>query len=172
MNYSAPSVPEWPIALRRYLMISFILHLVWEVAQLPLYTIWSEPVARQAFAVIHCTVGDLMIAGLSLLVALALGNEPSWPNSGSRAIWQLLLVFGAGYTVYSEWLNVNVRGSWSYSPLMPTLPVIGTGLSPLLQWLVVPTLAIMMAIGRLPWCQMGGAVTSNAAPPENRNGST
>jgi len=27
MNYSAPSVPEWPIALRRYLMISFILHL-------------------------------------------------------------------------------------------------------------------------------------------------
>ena len=109
MTYSAPCTLDWTVALKRYLAVSFALHLVWEGVQLPLYTIWTEPLARQSFAVIHCTIGDLMIADLFLLVALALTNQPTWPKSGSRAVWLLLLILGVGYTVYSEWLNVNVR---------------------------------------------------------------
>lgn len=44
--------------------------------------------------------------------------------------------FGAAYTVMSEWLNVLVRQTWACSdpmPVVPVVPVIGTGLSPLLQ---------------------------------------
>ena len=48
---------------------------------------------------------------------------------------------GIGYTVFSEWLNTAVRGSWAYSDLMPVVPILGTGLSPLAQWLVVPLAA-------------------------------
>jgi hypothetical protein len=44
-----------------------------------------------------------------------------------------------------EWLNVSVRGSWSYSALMPVIPIIGTGLSALMQWIVVPLLAFWVA---------------------------
>lgn len=51
------------------------------------------------------------------------------------------VVLCLAYTVYSEWLNVTVRGSWAYAPSMPKLPVFGTGLSPFLQWLVVPVIA-------------------------------
>ena len=160
MNPSTAAPKEWPAVLRRYLLLSFLLHLAWEVAQLPLYTIWSEPVARQAFAVLHCTMGDLMIAGLSLLAALALVGRQDWPRSGSRAVWLLVILFGAGYTVYSEWLNVNVRGSWAYSPLMPTLPIIGTGLAPLMQWLLVPSAALRVAAGRWPWAAERGHNTS------------
>ena len=143
--------PLWPSSLRRFLLASAALHLVWEIAQLPLYTIWSEPVGRQAFAVLHCTIGDLMIAGLSLLAALAFVGTAEWPMTGLRSVWLLLLFLGAGYAVYSEWLNVNVRGSWAYSPLMPTLPLLGTGLTPLLQWLLVPTAALRIAVGHSPW---------------------
>src|SRR5262245_57792880 len=130
---------EWPTVLRRYLAASFILHLAWEVIQLPLYTIWSEPYAKQAFAILHCTIGDIMIAGLSLLAALAFIDRSTWPRSDVQTIWLLILGIGVGYTFYSEWLNVNVRRSWAYSPLMPTVPFIDTGLAPLLQWIVVPT---------------------------------
>jgi hypothetical protein len=146
-----PTSVDWTVALRRYLGATAILHLVWEVLQLPLYTIWSEPIAKQVFAVLHCTIGDLMIAGLALLVALALVGRAQWPQEGVRAVWLLLLIFGVGYTLYSEWLNVNVRGSWVYSSWMPTLPLIGTGLAPVLQWLVVPTLVQRAAVGRWPW---------------------
>lgn len=148
------AAPDWPRALRRYLAASLVLHLAWEVVQLPLYVIWSTGTVRQqASAVLHCTVGDAMIAGLSLLVALCLGGRENWPSSGSRAVWLMTLVLGIGYTIYSEWLNVSVRGSWAYSGLMPTMPIIGTGLSPLLQWLVVPTIVQWIAVGHTPWVE-------------------
>ena len=38
----------------------------------------------------------------------------------------------------SHSLNIVIRQSWAYSDLMPVVPVIDTGLSPLLQWIVVP----------------------------------
>jgi len=48
------------------------------------------------------------------------------------------------YTIFSEWLNTAVRQSWAYSPLMPVLPIMGTGLAPLLQWIVVPSTALAL----------------------------
>jgi hypothetical protein len=141
--------------MRRYLTASLALHAVWEVTQLPLYTLWSETIGTQAFAIVHCTIGDVMIAALSLLVALFAIGRADWPASGAPQTWLLLLVLGAGYTVYSEWLNVNVRGSWAYAPAMPTLPILGTGLAPVLQWIVVPTLSLRLAFGAWPWAHPG-----------------
>lgn len=152
------SLPDWTRALRWYLGGSLVVHLLWEVLQLPLYTLWNKGTLReQAFAVIHCTVGDAMIAGLSLLMALAIFGRPSWPKSGTRPVWLLTLLLGVSYTIYSEWLNVSVRGSWAYSDLMPTLPVLGTGLAPLLQWIVVPTLVLWLSIARAPWTDRDAA---------------
>lgn len=143
---------DWIVALRRYLVVSLAAHLLWEIAQPPLYTLWTaDPVQRQAFAVLHCTAGDEIIAGLTLLVALSFVAPVDWPREGMPLVWIATVGLGAGYTVYSEWLNVYVRGNWAYSDIMPTVPVIGTGLSPLLQWLVVPTLALWVATRRHPW---------------------
>ena len=143
---------DWPRALRLYLGVSLVAHLGWEILQLPLYTLWSIGTLRQqAFAVVHCTLGDAMIAGLSLLLALAVFAHATWPRANVARVSLATLAFGVGYTIYSEWLNINVRGSWAYSDRMPIVPVIGTGLAPLLQWVVVPTLALWVALGRAPW---------------------
>ena len=143
---------DWPHALRRYFGVSLVAHLGWEILQLPLNTLWSTGTLRQqAFAVVHCTLGDAMIAGLALLLALALFARATWPRARIARVYWASLAFGVGYTIYSEWLNINVRGSWVYADLMPVVPLIGTGLAPLLQWFVVPTLALWRAIGRAPW---------------------
>lgn len=159
MRAEMQSLSDWPRALRWYLGGSLVAHLVWEMLQLPLYTLWTKGTLReQAFAVLHCTVGDAMIAGLSLLMALAIFGRPNWPKSGTRPVWLLTLLLGVSYTIYSEWLNVSVRGSWAYSDLMPTLPVLGTGLAPLLQWIVVPTLVLWLSIARAPWTDRDAAL--------------
>lgn len=41
-----------------------------------------------------------------------------------------------------EWLNVYVWQRWAYSPDMPL--VLGIGLTPLLQWLLVPVLTLWL----------------------------
>lgn len=143
---------DWPLALRWYLGVSLAAHLAWEVLQLPLYTLWSTGTLRQqAVAVLHRTLGDVMIAGLALLVALSLFGHTEWPSAGTCHVFLASLMLGVGYTIYSEWLNVSVRGSWSYAEIMPVIPILGTGLTPLLQWIVVPTAALWIAIGRSPW---------------------
>lgn len=143
---------DWTRTLRCYLAVSAVMHLLWEVLQLPLYTIWSTgTLKQQAFAILHCTIGDVMIAAFALLLAFAVAGRPTWPSSDALRVYAVCLAGGAGYTIYSEWLNVSVRGSWAYSKLMPTVPLIGTGLAPLLQWLVIPTLALWFAVGRAPW---------------------
>ena len=144
---------DWPLALRRYIGVSIAANLIWEILQLPLYTLWTTGTLQQkAFAIFHCTFGDAIIAGLALSVALALFARATWPRSANSArVYWASLAFGVIYTMYSEWLNTNVRGNWTYSELMPIVPVIGTGLAPLLQWIVVPTLAQWIAIGRAPW---------------------
>ena len=52
------------------------------------------------------------------------------------------IALGAAYAVFSEWLNVEIRRTWSYTAAMPVVPFLSTGLTPLLQWLVVPGLAL------------------------------
>jgi hypothetical protein len=121
-------------------------HLAWETAQLPLYTIWRKGNWSEiAFAAVHCTAGDVLIAGVSLLGALLLLGGARWPDERYVAVATLTVVVGIAYTTFSEWLNTQVRASWTYSDLMPTLPVTGTGLSPLAQWVVIPIAAFWWA---------------------------
>lgn len=138
--------PDWVIAIRRYLVAVAIGNLLWEICQLPLYTLWDTTTRGQmAFAVIHCTGGDLIIATVALVLALVLFATPAWPNASAAPVMAAAVTGGVLYTIYSEYVNTVLRETWAYSSLMPTLPGIGTGLSPLVQWLVVPIVAMWWA---------------------------
>lgn len=133
-------------ALRVYLLASAALHLVWEILQLPLYTIWrASSFGEKVFAVLHCTLGDILIALAALGLALALVGSEAWPRERFAAVAAVTVASGIAYTVYSEWLNMSIRRAWSYSALMPVLPPFGTGLAPLTQWVAVPAAALAAA---------------------------
>jgi hypothetical protein len=129
---------SWHGFLRRYVAAILLLNLIWEFAQLPLYTLWREgSVMARIYGPLHCTVGDVMIASLALMAALLILGNSRWPQSRYAAVATASICLGLAYTGYSEWVNVYVRKSWGYSDLMPTIA--GIGLSPLLQWLVIPS---------------------------------
>lgn len=142
----------WRLLLLRYLPVIAIANLLWEVAQLPLYTLWAEkPPVYVLYAVLHCTAGDVLIAGSALLAAMCLAAPRGFPERGLVRVAIVAMLVGLGYTVLSEWLNTVVRVSWVYAPTMPIVPVLGVGLTPLLQWLVLPPVAIHAAFrGRAP----------------------
>ena len=130
---------SWLQAIRLYMGLTTVLHFVWELLQLPLYTIWYTGNFREiVFSVLHCTAGDFLIASSSLVVSLIVIGTRAWPSGRFFRVMTATLVIGIGYTVYSEWANTILRQTWAYSELMPTVPVLGTGLSPLTQWLIVP----------------------------------
>lgn len=141
-------VSGWFRFLRMYLLSIGVGNLIWETVHLPLYTIWKMGTAReQAFAVLHCTAGDVLIALSSLTLALLLAGNERWPWSRFVTVAALAVTFGIAYTAFSEWLNVVVRGTWAYSEYMPVVAVAGfrLGISPILQWIIVPACALAIA---------------------------
>ena len=98
-------------------------NLVWETAQLPLYTLWRTGTPAQiAAAVVHCTLGDMVIAIIILVVALTLFGTPAWPDEKFRRVLMAALAGGIGYTIYSEYVNTGSRASWGGESLMRTVP--------------------------------------------------
>lgn len=122
--------------------------LAWEAAHVRLYTLWTEAgYAYVVFAVLHCTAGDLLIGTLALLASLMLLRAPKLREWRIAPIALLSTLIATSYTIWSEWLNVEIREAWAYAEAMPRLPLgsFELGLSPLLQWLLVPTLSLCTA---------------------------
>jgi hypothetical protein len=137
---------DWLRFLRHYFVAIAVGNLVWEFAQLPLYTIWHEGSPGEiVFAAAHCTAGDLLIASTAVLAALVVAGDRRWPNARFRIVAVIAVAGGLAYTIFSEWLNTEIRGAWAYAGWMPTLPLIGSGLAPFAQWLLVPSLALWWA---------------------------
>ena len=142
MSYDA----AWLRGLRSYIAVTAIADLIWEAAHLPLYTIWNDGTLRdKAFAVLHCSAGDILIALCAWAFAVVVAGRPEWPIETFGRVALLTLAVGLGYTGFSEWLNTAVRHSWSYSELMPVIPGLELGWSPVLQWVAVPALALWAA---------------------------
>src|SRR6266508_1749785 len=100
----------WLDVLRRYLAFVLVWNLLWEFAQLPLYTIWHHGTpGEMAFAALHCTAGDALIASASLLIALMMFGQSNWPSMRYLAVAAAAMAFGLAYTIFSEWLHTSVR---------------------------------------------------------------
>jgi len=96
----------------RYLAFLAALNLVWEFAQMPLYTIGQSGSRRDiVLAGLHCTAGDVMIGGVTLLAALLVSGPAAWPEEGRLRVIATAVAFGLAFTVFSEWLNVEIRGA-------------------------------------------------------------
>lgn len=133
-------------AILCYLSVMAAGNLVWEIAHVPLYTIWlTGPWGEIVYAVLHCTLGDVLIAATTLGLALAFLGR-GWPDRHTRPVAVLTVIFAVAYTTFSEWLNISVRGAWDYRDIMPTLPPFGTGLTPVLQWILLPIIAFRVAL--------------------------
>lgn len=127
------------------LTLALPLELLWEVAQFPLYTVWHEgdwPYILYGLA--HCTLGDLLILLVIFWVVSLLNRDRRWHLNAVVANGFLFTVLGAVYTVYSEIMNVRIKGTWDYTELMPVIPVVDIGAMPFLQWVLIPPVLLWL----------------------------
>lgn len=141
--------PIWRCALLwRAVVIFLIANTIWETVQMPLYTLWRTGSRWEiAYAVIHCSVGDMLIGGWALATSVGtVGRDWRLKIAARRRVIFTTVLLGVSYTLFSEWLNVSILKRWAYSDLMPVVPLIGVGLAPLLQWIAIPFVTFHLAI--------------------------
>jgi amino acid transporter len=121
--------------------LAFVLNLTWEITQVRLYTIWAEADRLSvAWSLFHCSVGDVMIALAMFALAGIVLRRADWPPSRPWTGGVIVVIGAMAFTVWSEWYNVYRAGNWGYTASMPM--IFGIGLSPLLQWLILPPVMV------------------------------
>jgi len=139
---SAMSTPGVIARAGLWSALAFVLNLTWEIAQVRLYTIWAAADGMSvAWSLVHCSVGDVMIALALFALAGMVLRRADWPASRPWAGGAIIVIGALAYTAWSEWYNVYRAGSWAYTASMPL--IFGIGLSPLLQWLILPPVLVV-----------------------------
>jgi hypothetical protein len=133
--------PEIPVAL-----FSFLLHFVWEFLQVPLYAGLSDMPHWQAVKTCtRATLGDVGMALAAFWVASLAARGRDWLLRPSLVPVVVFLGVGVIQTVALEYHATHIAFRWDYAEGMPLVVPFGTGLSPLLQWLVIPPVVIWLA---------------------------
>lgn len=124
--------------------LSFFLNFFWEVVQTYFYTIRDSPFSAMFYGWIHCTLGDVIITIGSFWLVSILSRNRRWFLRLNRLSFIGFIIVGVVYTLFSEWLNVHIFRSWGYNESMPIIPLIGVGLTPFFQWIIVPPAVILL----------------------------
>ncbi len=128
------------------LIFAFLLNYPWEFLQTPLFEGMAAAPHWEALKV--CTRATFGDAGIMLIaywsVALA-SSDRWWFRAPSRLQMLGFIAVGVIITVVIEHFatqSTNPAWGWRYADTMPTIPVLGVGLTPLLQWILIPPLVI------------------------------
>ncbi len=124
---------------------TFFLNFFWEVVHTYFYTLKESSFNTMLYGWLHCTLGDVMITLASFWLVSLVSRSRRWLLSLNKMNYLCFIMIGAVYTVFSEWANVQVFKSWGYNETMPIIPLTGIGLTPVLQWIVVPSVVIFLA---------------------------
>ncbi|MEO9885748.1 MAG: hypothetical protein ABJR05_16840 [Balneola sp.] len=122
---------------------AFILNFIWEVSQGPLFSDYVYDFQHISFCAL-ASVADLIMVLLLYFVFSVTLKDPFWiRNFNLFKVLSLLFIGGAG-AILGEWRHLS-EGNWSYTESMPVLPIIEVGLTPLLQFIVLPILIYILA---------------------------
>lgn len=133
--------PEFNVAL-----FAFLLNFPWEFLQVPFFA--EMPAMAHWDAVVFCTratLGDVLIALTAFWVVAALRRSRQWLRRPDAREILGFVAFGIMITIALEWHATELQQRWQYAEWMPTLPLLGTGLAPLFQWLLLPPLILWLA---------------------------
>lgn len=128
----------------RFLLATAAGNFVWEAMQAAIYSVWYEPSGKDLMAGVLTAWGwDVLLALACLLFGKWVGGR-NWPlrmyPRGAIAI----ISSGLVYTAASEWLYARLYQSMLYGPVPPGFrPFLSV--SSLLQWLLIPTAALLWA---------------------------
>lgn len=119
---------------------SFLLHLLWENLQAPLYEGFTS-FGQHFWICFRATFGDLLFMFI-IYAALAIIHRNLWwiadVSAYTYSTWIIALFIGAALAVSFEFWAVYVSHRWDYTHMMPLLPLLRIGVFPVLQMIVVP----------------------------------
>jgi hypothetical protein len=130
--------------LLNFFFFSFFLNAAWEWIQSPFFVDITTDLNTIIWYRIHCTLGDSLVLMAGYILMSLYHRNLNWVYFSNVKHHAIFVLMGFAYTFLSEYVNVHIKGSWSYSEYMPLLPFTNIGLVPLVQWIILPPVIIFI----------------------------
>lgn len=115
-----------------FLVFTFLIFGMWEWLQIPFYNESHKSLNQVIWNRLHCTGGDILILIFSLLFSSISLRKNLFLFDFGKKDYVLTSIVGVIYTSVSEYINVHIHQSWTYSSLMPLAPFSNVGIVPLI----------------------------------------
>jgi hypothetical protein len=142
---NAGEFTRWCQFFATMVIASFVLNELWEMAQMSAYVetaghSWASTLSLCTRA----AVGDVGIVLVTYAAGALAAGDLGWGLRGRWNIYATAAVFGLAYAALVEHAALAV-GRWAYTEHMPVVPVLRAGLWPLLQMMLLPSVAFWFA---------------------------
>ena len=130
-------------------IFGFLLNFIWEIWQAPLFQGMDNLTHFEA--TIHCTLaslGDVVILLVAFWLIALTARSRSWIIHPKPIQVTGFIAIGIVITVVVEAIAIHVLNRWQYATAMPTLPILGTGITPIFQWLIIPPIIVSLMLRR------------------------
>lgn len=118
------------------ILLAFFFNLSWEILQMPLFKGAVYDWQHIMFCVLASVADVIMVLLIYFGFALIYKNAFWIKKLNAKSIILLLLISGIGAVLAEVW-QLSI-GTWSYASAMPLIPVVNVGLSPVLQFMILP----------------------------------
>ncbi len=132
----------------RVAVIAFLVNFIWEVAQGPLYEGFEYDWQHISFCALASIADMLMVLILFFGFSLVYRNLYWVMNWDFEIIVPLVLVGSVG-AIFGEIWHL-AQGDWSYAEAMPIMPLVEIGISPLLQFALLPFIIFLISKRFIP----------------------
>ena len=120
------------------LVLGFLFNYAWELIQMPLYKAAPFNFGHIAFCALASVADAIMVLLIYFGFAL-IYKDSFWIREMTAFRISLLMLVGGIGAVAAEMRHLSY-GTWAYDSSMPILPVVHVGLSPVLQFMLLPFL--------------------------------
>lgn len=132
------NVPEIHISI-----FGFLLNFFWEIWQAPLFGGMDKLTHFESnMSCTQAALGVVVILLVAFWIIALSARSRSWIIHPTTVQVSGFIIIGIVISMIFEAVAINFLNRWQYVVVMPTLPILGTGITPVLQWLIIPPIIV------------------------------
>ncbi len=124
---------------------AFLLNLLWEAIQAPLFVFDQQSSTfLLTGCLLFCSGVDAFMTLTSYCALSVVARSRYWFLARRLSHWVSFVGIGLVLALASEYTAIHYRNLWQYSERMLVVPGLDIGLTPILQWLILPPVVLVL----------------------------
>lgn len=123
-----------------FILVVFSLNFLWEIGQTPLYAPHFDSLWDLILVHLRAAGGDAIMIAVIIFINALIFRDWLWFFKLNKKKIMSIVIWGAAMAIAIEKAAL-LSSRWNYNDLMPIIPILNVGLTPVLQMIILSVLS-------------------------------